>query len=72
MELERIIFKGKKVTKALAKELDIDRKLLGKAIEKIKKVSGRGAANNTKIDEFSNVIDDIGEILGNVYEEYIK
>ena len=62
----------KKVTNSLAKRLGIDRRLLGKAIEKIKKFSGRGGKDNIVIDEFGNVLDDNGEILGNVFDEYVK
>jgi hypothetical protein len=62
-------WKGNKLTKWVADQLGIDRRKLGDAIEKIKKSAGRGGADNITIDlNNGNVLDEIGEVLGNVFD----
>ena len=65
-----IIFSGKKVTKEVAKRLGVDRRKLGKAIEKLKEQSGRRGDQNIKINRSGEVIDkESGLPLGNIYDE---
>jgi hypothetical protein len=66
----KIIFSGRKVTSAIADALGIARRDLGKRIERVKKASGLGGADNVNIDEFGNVMSKKNnETIGNVYDE---
>jgi hypothetical protein len=65
------MWSGKKITNELAKTLGVDRKELGRAVEKIKQGWGmRGDHNATIGRATGNVYDSrTGELLGNVLEE---
>jgi len=68
------IWSGTKVTKELAKQLGIDRRQLGKAIEKIKNTTGLRGNQNVRIGRISGDVWDkkTGEIIGNVFDEVVK
>jgi len=59
-------FRGKKVTKELADTLGVDRRALGKAVEKVKGASGLKGADNVDIGRASGDVFDkrTGELLG--------
>jgi hypothetical protein len=66
-----IIFRGKKVNKRLADELGIDRRRLGKSMEKIKESAGHGGRDNVNITKSGNVFSQrSGEYIGNIFDEF--
>ncbi len=67
------IFRGSKITKELAKELGIERRQLGKAIESIKGAWGLRGNENVQIGRATgDVWDKAGNYLGNVFNELVK
>lgn len=60
----------KRVSNELAEILGVDRRALGKAVERIKRAAGRGGADNIEIGATGNIYDPVSkEILGNIYDE---
>jgi RHS repeat-associated protein len=68
---QEAIFTGKKLTRELAESLGLDRRTLGKAVERIKKAYGLRGNENVSIGRATGDVFDprTGELLGNVLDE---
>jgi hypothetical protein len=65
------MWSGKKITNELAETLGVDRKELGRAVEKIKQGWGMRGDHNVTIGRATGDVYDskTGELLGNVLDE---
>ena len=68
---QEAIFTGRKITNELSEQLGIPRRVLGRAVERIKQASGLRGNENVAIGRATGDVYDprTGEILGNVFHE---